>query len=150
MQSIAMSVVLSHVLVFLTVIEPALAGGFKKGDEISGSVRLRDGDTPVVGGVPVRLEGITCDERGSRMGDRATNRLWDIVGHQHLRCSLNGDTTYDRYVGTCYLPDGRDIAEMLIAEGYCGRCARYDSKKRYIAAQKQAGPYQGVMPGYCR
>ncbi|RAP39672.1 hypothetical protein BYZ73_19320 [Rhodovulum viride] len=118
--------------------------------QISGSVRLRDGDTPVVGGVPVRLNGLTCDERGSQMGDRATARLWDIIGRQRLTCILNGETTYDRKVGRCYLPDGRDIAEILISEGYCGRCARYDPQRTYVKAQKKAGRYQGAMPGYCR
>ncbi len=70
-------------LVLATATSPALAAG---PSEISGAVRLRDGDTPVVGGVPVRLGGLTCDERGSRMGDRATARLWDIAGKRHLTC----------------------------------------------------------------
>ncbi|NDK37024.1 thermonuclease family protein [Rhodovulum sulfidophilum] len=138
--------ILIAALLAATLAEPASA----MQTQISGSVRLRDGDTPVVGGVPVRLSGLTCDERGSQMGDRATARLWDIIGRQHLTCVLNGETTYDRQVGRCYLPDGRDIAEILISEGYCGRCARYDPQRTYVKAQRHAGRYRGAMPGYCR
>lgn len=84
------------------------------------------------------------------MGDRATARLWDIIGNRRLTCTLTGIMSYDRQVGTCVLPDGRDIAEILIAEGYCGRCARYDGQRRYVAAQTSAGRYKGLIPRYCR
>jgi micrococcal nuclease len=32
----------------------------------------------------------------------------DLLDGQRIRCELNGDTTHDRWVGTCLL-DGRDI-----------------------------------------
>lgn len=119
-------------------------------ETISGPVGLRDGDTPVVAGVPVRLSGLTCDERGTRLGDAATSRLRTIIGRQHLTCRLSGQQTHDREVGRCFLPSGQDIAEVLIQEGLCGRCARYDRRGHYVAAERAAGRYAGRMPGYCR
>jgi hypothetical protein len=41
------------------------------GSTISGHVQVRDGDTIVVSGVPVRLRGLHCDERGTAAGERA-------------------------------------------------------------------------------
>lgn len=34
----------------------------------------------------------------------------------------DGRPSYDREVGRCALRDGRDLGEVLIAEGACGRC----------------------------
>jgi len=36
---------------------------------------------------------------------------------QVVTAKLNGETSYDRLVGTCYLPDGRDIGAELIKQG---------------------------------
>lgn len=52
-------------------------------------------------------------------------------------------------VGTCYLPNGDDVTSILIEDGVCGRCARYDLFRRYAAAEAKAGPFRGEVPGYC-
>ncbi|MFD2854463.1 thermonuclease family protein [Seohaeicola zhoushanensis] len=83
--------------------------------------RVRDGDTIVVGLVPVRIANLDCAEAGSAAGDRATAQISRIVAGVQLRCTLEGRRSYDREVGVCALPDGRDIGEMLIAGGYCQR-----------------------------
>lgn len=83
--------------------------------------RVRDGDTIVVGLIPVRIANLDCAERGSTSGDRATLHITRIVKGVQLRCSLEGRRSYDRKVGVCRLPDGRDIGELLIAGGYCAR-----------------------------
>lgn len=83
--------------------------------------RIRDGDTIVVGLIPVRIANLNCAERGSNSGDRATRQITEIVSGVQLRCSLEGRRSYDREMGVCSLPDGRDIGEILIAGGYCQR-----------------------------
>lgn len=84
--------------------------------------RVRDGDTIVVGATPIRIANLDCAEKGSRNGDRATQRMTELTrGAGPLTCRQEGRRSYDREVGTCALPDGRDIGEVLIREGYCER-----------------------------
>jgi putative hemolysin len=110
---------------------------------------VRDGDTIEVSRQPVRLKGITCDERGTPLGEKATVEVRGIVAGQVLNCVLTGERNHDRAIGWCRLPDGRDVGELLIARGVCGRCDRYDPLRRYAAMQKAAGEFTGVRPNYC-
>lgn len=112
--------------------------------------RVRDGDTLVVAGRPVRLKGITCDERGTPLGDRAGRVVRGRVLGATLSCTLTGETSHDRVVGWCQLPDGTDLGAWLIEQGLCGRCPRFDPLRKYAAVQRRAGPYRGSMPGYCQ
>lgn len=118
---------------------------------VSGHVsHVRDGDTIEIGRTAIRLNGLTCDERGTRRGEAATQAMRQLVAGQKLDCLLSGDRTYDRWVGRCTLPDGRDIGAAMILSGECGRCPRYDPRGLYVGAQREAGPWRGAMPGYCR
>ncbi len=110
---------------------------------------VRDGDTIEVSNRPIRLNGLTCDERGTALGDQATAAMRRLVSGKTLTCKLNGDRTYDREVGRCSLEDGRDIGAILIARGLCGGCARYDPLRKYVDVQREAGPFSGAYPGYC-
>ncbi|WP_305972600.1 MULTISPECIES: thermonuclease family protein [unclassified Mameliella] len=117
---------------------------------VSGRVtQIRDGDTIEVSGIPIRLNGLNCEERGSDLGKLATAAMRDLIEGQDLTCRLNGDRTYDREVGRCVLDDGRDIGAVLIGQGVCGRCARFDPQGGYIEVQRQVGPFAGEVPGYC-
>lgn len=70
------------------------------GADLAGSVtHVRDGDTIEVAGVPVRLQGLTCDERGTPLGMVATAAMRDLVRGQRVACDLTGERTYDREVG---------------------------------------------------
>lgn len=119
-------------------------------ETLVGSVtHVRDGDTIEVAGRPIRLNGLTCDERGSSLGNQATAAMRTLVSGLTLKCTLNGDRTYDREVGRCELPDGQDIGAVMISKGLCGRCARYDPFRTYAKVQATAGPFKGSYPGYC-
>ena len=119
--------------------------------ELTGPItHVRDGDTIEVGEIAIRLNGLTCDERGTALGDRATAYLRLQVMDKVATCSLNGERTYDRLVGRCAIEELGDIGAHLITQQLCGRCTRYDSAGVYEDAQKRAGPYTGVMPPYCR
>ena len=88
-------------------------------EAVSGHVtHVRDGDTIEVGGRPIRLQGLNCAERGTRLGEAATAAIRRLVSGQPLTCELNGERTYDREVGRCYLPSGYDVAAVLISLGY--------------------------------
>ncbi len=92
------------------------------GSQVSGSgIRVRDGDTIEVSGVPVRLAALDCAESGTRAGNRATARLRTLLRNETVTCRLTGERSYDRWIGSCHLASGRDIADRMIAEGYCTR-----------------------------
>lgn len=83
--------------------------------------RVRDGDTIVVGLIPIRIANLDCAEGGTAAGDRATRRAKQLIAGQMLMCRLEGRRSYDREVGICSLESGQDFGEALIAEGYCSR-----------------------------
>lgn len=83
--------------------------------------RVRDGDTIVVGLIPIRIANLDCAESGTSSGELATRRVKQLVTGQTLTCRLEGRRSYDREVGVCALPDGRDLGEIMIAEGACKR-----------------------------
>ena len=68
--------------------------------ELTGHItHIRDGDTLEVGDIAIRLNGLTCDERGTTLGDRTTAYLRSKVLCKTATCWLNGARTYDRLVG---------------------------------------------------
>jgi endonuclease YncB( thermonuclease family) len=83
--------------------------------------RVRDGDTVVVGDVPIRLGSLDCSEMNTTAGQRAAGRMRSLVSAETLTCHLNGRESYDRKIGSCRLPDGRDVAAVMIQEGLCDR-----------------------------
>ena len=119
--------------------------------ELTGQItHVQDGDTIEVGNIAIRLNGLTCDERGTALGDRATAYLMSQVLGKTATCSFNGERTYDRLVGRCTTEELGDIGAHLITQQLCGRCERYDPEGEYVQAQRDAGPYAGTMPSYCK
>jgi len=133
----------------------AVAGRFLPASDtsISGTVtHVRDGDTIEVDGVPIRLNGLSAPERGEPFGKASSDYMRALVLGKALRCKLNGEKTYDRLVGTCFL-DGSDISALIIRAGLARDCPRY-SGGRYAADERQAkrtGLHKVYrLPGYCR
>ena len=83
--------------------------------------RVRDGDTIVVGLIPIRIANLDCAESGTAAGERATRRAKELVANQTVQCRLEGRRSYDREVGVCSLAEGRDFGQVMISEGYCSR-----------------------------
>jgi endonuclease YncB( thermonuclease family) len=82
---------------------------------------VRDGDTIEVGGIPIRFSNLDCAERDTNAGKRATARMNSLTSNKILVCRLNGRKSYDRNIGDCTLPDGRDLSAVMVAERYCKR-----------------------------
>lgn len=82
---------------------------------------VRDGDTIEVDGRPIRIAALDCAESGTIAGEAATRRMRALVAGERLKCSLTGQRSYDRWIGSCQLASGRDIASVMIAEGLCRR-----------------------------
>ncbi len=125
--------------------DPSIGSGLT----LQGAVtHVRDGDTIEVSGVPVRLSGVTADELGTARGEAAASFMRDVVRGETVTCALTGAVTHDRQVGHCSV-NGQDLGVKLIEARLAGRCARYDPDGLYRIPQQQAGPYVGLMPGYC-
>lgn len=82
---------------------------------------VRDGDTIEVRGTAIRFAKLDCAERGTAQGEQATERMKALVRSVHLTCNLTGRKSYDRMIGTCRLPDGRDLGTVMITSGMCDR-----------------------------
>ncbi|WP_372520341.1 thermonuclease family protein [Limimaricola soesokkakensis] len=90
--------------------------------EIVGRVtHVRDGDTIEVEGIPIRFGSLNCAESTTSKGQLATAKIRALIAGQTLTCHLSGRTSYDRKIGSCRLPDGRDLGGIMIDEGYCQR-----------------------------
>lgn len=99
-------------------------GGASSSPSPSGSMlvdrvtRVRDGDTIVVGLIPIRITNLDCAESGTAAGERAARRAKELAANQPVQCRLEGRRSYDREVGLCSLADGQDFGQVMISEGY--------------------------------
>jgi endonuclease YncB( thermonuclease family) len=93
--------VISAVLALLLLVQPALADR-----TIEGRVTVvRDVDTIIVSGTPIRLNGVDGPETSTRYGREARAFMTRLVQGETVVCSLSGDRTYDRWVGVWgYVP----------------------------------------------
>jgi endonuclease YncB( thermonuclease family) len=91
---------------------------------ITGHAYIIDGDTVIVQGYHVRLHGIDAEELNEPNGLKAKAMMQFIIGSNQVNCNLNGEKSYDRYVGTCYVK-GIDLGIAMVAAGYALDCAHY-------------------------
>ncbi|TMV10404.1 thermonuclease family protein [Ruegeria sediminis] len=113
----------------------------------AGSVQVRDADTIVVNGTPVRLQGVDAPELGTSAGRDARRWMVNFLRDKAVECKLTGERTYDRYVGVCYV-DGQDIGAAVITAGYALDCARY-SGGRYRQYETPAARSRLRRAPYC-
>ena len=119
-----MRIGVSLFLVFVFLALPSSAGQW-----IEGRVtHVRDVDTIEVNNLPIRLNGVDGPEMDERGGKAAKAWMTKLVFRKPVRCWLNGDKTYDRWVGTCYFK-GQDIGALAIGAGQARDCARYSGGK---------------------
>lgn len=97
-------------------------------EEFSGRVtRVTDGDTFRMSGVElaIRVWGLDAPERDEQGGSAATSTMRSLVDGQTLTCLIRDIDRYQRLVGQCFLPDGRDITAAMISSGTATEYCRY-------------------------
>lgn len=132
----------------LALIALIVAGGVPAMAEMTGKVRVIDGDTLDVGKVRVRLHGIdapetdqpctTLDGQNWACGDWITRQVRDRFQGAMARCEPLDKDRYGRIVARCYVDDV-DIAKTLVNEGWAFAYRKYsmdydlDEKAAYVA-----------------
>lgn len=113
-------------------------GAPARADATRGSVlearvsKVIDGDTFTLSGHSrrIRVWGLDAPERNQQGGSAATATMRALIASKTLRCQIRDIDRYGRYVGQCFLPDGRDITAAMIRAGvateYC-----YFSRNHY-------------------
>jgi endonuclease YncB( thermonuclease family) len=115
------------------------------GIPISGPVRVVDGDTLVVGGRRVRMEGIDAPEVAQTCvsssgapwpcGQRALEELVRLIGRQTVTCDDRGSDKYGRTLGICFA-GGIDLNGEMVRRGFAWAFVRYS--RTYVAVEAQA------------
>jgi micrococcal nuclease len=120
----------------LVILWPATAADRARKTIIAEVTPVRDGETIVVGSMPIRLNGLAAPEGDEPGGAEATKAMLELVQGRTLRCELDGERTGDRCVGICYF-EGKDISEVMAHCGVARDCPRF-SQGRYAKAERQA------------
>ena len=101
--------------------------------DISGPVRVVDGDTIDIAGQRIRLQGLDAPEQGQtcfaqdqewNCGQRATSALIGLIGSQRVDCRAEGRDRYGRTIGFCWVGD-TDIGQWLVRGGHAVAYWRY-------------------------
>lgn len=111
------------------------------------SIKVRDADTIVVDGTPVRLQGVDAPELKTRAGKDARRWMVNYLAGKEVQCDLTGERSYDRWIGVCYV-DGVDIGGAVIAAGHALDCKRY-SGGRYRHLETPAARSRIKRARYC-
>ena len=84
---------------------------------LRGPAWVIDGDTIVVEKIHVRLFGIDAPELEHPFGIKAKWEMVRLCKGQIVTVELLGSDHYDRPVGICRLPDGRDLSAEMVKIG---------------------------------
>ncbi|WP_299702131.1 thermonuclease family protein [uncultured Pontibacter sp.] len=113
---------------------PAIPGdrvvGVKDGDTFE---LLRGGQT-----VTVRLYGIDTPEKNQAYGQRAKQFASDLAFGKNVRLIEHNKDRYGRTVGTIILPDGRNLNEEMVREGYAWHYTAYSKDKNLANLEADA------------
>lgn len=108
-------------------------------NDITGTVRyIVDGDSLYLEGVDpqIRIWGINAPEIREPGYTAAKSALYALAHGKNIRCEKRDIDRYDRIVGRCFLPDGRDIGLEMIRAGHAVEYTRF-TKGFYRDAAKQ-------------
>ena len=114
-------------------------------EEITGPVRVIDGDTIEVRGKRIRLYGIDAPESAQRCiiegksrpcGEIAADALKDLTMGTAVRCGKEDVDRYGRIVATCFDNHGFDINGNMVYTGWALAYRKYST--RYVATEDEA------------
>ncbi|TPE42895.1 thermonuclease family protein [Pontibacter mangrovi] len=109
------------------------------GDKV---VAIKDGDTMVLlrngQEVTVRLYGIDTPEKNQAYGQKAKQYASDLSYGKKVRLIVHNTDRYGRTVGTIMLPDGRNLNEEMVRNGYAWHYKAYSKDQNLANAEADA------------
>ena len=84
---------------------------------LRGRAWVVDGDTIIIDKVSIRIAGIDAPEMDQPYGIKSKYAMMAICKGRTITAEVMPETSYDRVVAKCLLPDGTDIAALLVAQG---------------------------------
>ena len=135
---------LAALIVLLALLLSSLAWA-ADADIVGGPTRVVDGDTLIVAGQRVRLQGVDAPERKQscrRAGQRyqcgaaATQALRQQIGRGAVVCTIHGTDRDGRALGVCQDANGTDLNSWLVAQGWALAYRRYSTT--YVPQEDQA------------
>ena len=121
-----------------TTTAPTAAGdkvvAIKDGDTIE---LLRNGQT-----IKVRLYGVDCPEKTQDYGQRARQFTSDLAFGKVVRLIEHNKDRYGRTVGTIILPDGRNLNEELVRNGFAWHYIAYSKDQNLANLEADARRYK--------
>jgi endonuclease YncB( thermonuclease family) len=125
--------------------------------ELAGTPRVVDGDTLVVTGIKIRLEGIDApesdqvclDDQAQRWtcGITTRDRLDQKIGGNPISCSTTGKDKYRRELATCRL-GSENLNQWLVREGLALSFIRYShvyDGDEIFARENRLGLWSGAF-----
>ena len=109
---------------------------------------VRDGDTFEISSIPIRIAGISAPELNQELGLEAQKFLKKLILGETIKCELNGQKSYDRLVGKCYLHN-IDLGKAIIIAGLALDCPKY-SKGYYSKYESKKAQKIITFPKYCK
>ena len=112
--------------------------------DLVGVASVTDGDSLVIHGQRIRLEGIdapesrqVCSKEGQswRCGQKASLALADHIGRQTVRCEHLGTDRYQRVLARCFLGD-LNLNEWMVRQGWAVAYRQYSQD--YVEAEDAA------------
>ena len=73
----------------------------------------------------IRLSGIDCPEKGQVYGKRAKHAASELVYGKEVTLQTHGRDKYKRTIGDVILPDGMNLNQELVKQGWCWWYRKY-------------------------
>ncbi|MFB9864698.1 thermonuclease family protein [Rufibacter immobilis] len=105
-------------------------------------IAIKDGDTIELlkDGKPlrIRLQGVDCPEKNQDFGTRARQFTSDLVFGQYVSMVVHDTDRYGRTVAEIILPDGRNLNQELVKNGYAWHYTAYSKDKELARLEAEA------------
>lgn len=116
-------------------------------NSVSGSARVKDGDTLEINGVSVRLYGIDAPEKAQTCRHRFRETMCGLEAIEFMVALTNGRQVtcspvpgqrdqYGRMIGKCYTADNEDLGSAMVSAGQALAYRRYSVD--YVNVEDQA------------
>jgi endonuclease YncB( thermonuclease family) len=73
----------------------------------------------------IRLSGIDCPEKGQAYGQGAKRAISELVYGKEVTVQTDGNDKYKRTLAYVLLPEGRNLNQELVRQGWCWWYRKY-------------------------